>query len=57
MTGCCILFSEKLAKFYIGSTHDDVENRLQKHNLKTYGNQRLGLELPKNRKPFFISNI
>ena len=37
---CYILFSEKLNMFYIGSTHDEVESRLQKHNNHSYGTHR-----------------
>ena len=40
MNACYILFSEKLLKFYIGSTHDDVESRLQSHISHKYGNHR-----------------
>ena len=40
MTGCYIIFSNKLNKFYIGATHEDVTLRIMKHNLGTYGKQR-----------------
>ncbi|MFO7827571.1 MAG: GIY-YIG nuclease family protein [Bacteroidales bacterium] len=36
---CYILFSKKLNKFYVGATHDSVEQRLEKHNEHVYGNQ------------------
>jgi len=32
-----ILFREKLAKFYIGACHDNLENRIIKHNNHTDG--------------------
>jgi len=37
---CYILFSEKLNKFYVGATHDEIEFRLQKHNKHSYGAHR-----------------
>jgi len=40
MTGCYILFSEKLNKFYIGVTQNDLEQRILKHNMATYGKNR-----------------
>ncbi len=36
---CYILFSKKLNKFYVGATHDNIEQRLEKHNEHSYGNQ------------------
>ena len=36
---CYILYSKKLNKFYTGATHDNVEQRLEKHNEHSYGNQ------------------
>ncbi|MCF8358973.1 MAG: GIY-YIG nuclease family protein, partial [Prolixibacteraceae bacterium] len=35
-----ILFSEKLNRFYVGSTHESIEQRLEKHNQHSYGNHR-----------------
>ena len=40
MIGCYILFSNKLNKFYIGVTQEDILSRIEKHNLRTYGKQR-----------------
>ena len=40
MIGCYILFSEKLNKFYIGATQEDVSLRIEKHNFGTYGKHR-----------------
>ena len=41
MKACCyILFSEKLGKFYIGATQDNLDNRIRKHNLYLYGSHR-----------------
>ena len=40
MVGCYIIFSDKLNKFYIGATLEDVTLRIMKHNLGTYGKQR-----------------
>ena len=37
MTGCYILYSEKLCRFYIGVTQDDVAARIKKHNEAYYG--------------------
>lgn len=37
---CYILFSEQLQKFYVGATQDDVQNRIDKHNNKFYGQQK-----------------
>jgi putative endonuclease len=35
-----ILYSSNLNRFYIGSTQDDVQGRLAKHNEHTYGSHR-----------------
>ena len=40
MIGCYIIFSEKLKKFYTGSTQDDLEERIKKHNDGSYGGHR-----------------
>ena len=32
-----ILFSKKLNKFYIGATQESIEERINKHNTKSYG--------------------
>ena len=37
---CYILFSEKLGKFYIGATNEDIADRILKHNQAQYGNHR-----------------
>lgn len=39
MAGCYIIFSEKLNRFYIGATHEDVYLRIESHNLSQYGKQ------------------
>jgi putative endonuclease len=40
MSGCYIIFSQKLSKFYIGVTQEDVHLRLEKHNSHDYGEHR-----------------
>ena len=40
MPFCYIIHSQKLNKFYIGATNESVDNRIKKHNDKTYGNHR-----------------
>jgi putative endonuclease len=40
MIGCYIIFSDKLNKFYIGATQEDVSLRIEKHNLGTYGKHK-----------------
>ncbi len=40
MIGCYIIYSEKLNKFYIGATHEDVSIRIENHNLCSYGKHR-----------------
>ncbi len=35
---CYILFSQKLNRFYIGATADSLENRIEKHLSKAFGN-------------------
>ncbi len=37
MTGCYIIFSQKLGKFYIGITQEDVHLRFENHNSNEYG--------------------
>lgn len=37
---CYILYSKSLNAFYVGSTHETVEQRLDKHNNHQYGNHR-----------------
>ena len=40
-TPCCyIIYSTKLNRFYTGSVHDNLENRLQKHLNHSYGKVR-----------------
>lgn len=43
MAGCYILKSEKLGKFYVGVTNDDVQQRLSKHNQGFYGKNKYTL--------------
>ena len=40
MVGCYIIHSEKLNKFYIGVTQDDLNSRIKKHNEGFYGKHR-----------------
>jgi putative endonuclease len=40
MTGCYILYSQKLAKYYVGATQEDVLSRIEKHNNHMYGEHR-----------------
>jgi len=40
MTGCYIIRSEKLKRYYIGATQEDVTNRIEKHNNGSYGKNR-----------------
>jgi putative endonuclease len=40
MAYCYILHSDKLNKFYIGVTNDEIEYRIDKHNNQAYGNHR-----------------
>jgi len=40
MVGCYILFSDKLNKFYVGATQEDVSKRIEKHNQSSYGKHR-----------------
>ena len=37
MSGCYIIFSKLLNRFYIGATHHGVDERLEKHNVHIYG--------------------
>ncbi len=40
MSGCYVLKSEKLRRFYVGATNDDVQQRLSKHNQGFYGKNK-----------------
>ncbi len=40
MICCYILFSKKLNGFYTGVSQDDLQERILKHNLHTYGTHR-----------------
>jgi putative endonuclease len=41
MENCCyILYSKSLCKFYIGACHDNLDDRIIKHNAHFYGNHR-----------------
>lgn len=44
MAGCYILKSEKLGKFYVGVTNDDVQQRLSKHNQGFYGKEQIHID-------------
>ena len=37
---CYILFSETLQKFYVGASHEAIDQRLEKHNQHSYGEHR-----------------
>ncbi|MCE4563554.1 GIY-YIG nuclease family protein [Maribellus sp. CM-23] len=37
---CYILFSKRLNSFYIGVTHESIEQRIEKHNNHVYGKHR-----------------
>ncbi|MCU0328782.1 MAG: GIY-YIG nuclease family protein [Chitinophagales bacterium] len=37
MIGVYIIYSHKIDTFYIGITHEDIEERIQKHNIAFYG--------------------
>lgn len=37
MTGCYIIFSSKLCRYYISATQEDLSQRILKHNESTYG--------------------
>jgi putative endonuclease len=37
---CYILYSQKLNKFYVGDTTNDVSDRIKKHNTAEYGKHR-----------------
>lgn len=37
---CYILYSQKLNKFYVGVTADDVSDRIKKHNTAEHGKHR-----------------
>lgn len=39
-SSCYILYSKRLNTFYVGATHETVEQRLDKHNNHQYGNHR-----------------
>ena len=40
MDSCYIIFSKTLNRFYIGVCHDDLEERIKKHNEHSYGSNR-----------------
>ncbi|MHB9140412.1 MAG: GIY-YIG nuclease family protein [Paludibacter sp.] len=40
MVGCYIIFSDKLNKFYIGATQEEISLRIEKHNQGGYGKHR-----------------
>lgn len=40
MNSCYIIFSKKLNRFYIGVCHDDLTERIKKHNDHSYGLHR-----------------
>ena len=37
---CYILYSKILNRYYVGATHENVEERLEKHNKHGYGKHR-----------------
>ncbi|MFZ5553095.1 MAG: GIY-YIG nuclease family protein [Bacteroidota bacterium] len=37
---CYILFSKKLNRYYVGACHNDLSERIKKHNEHFYGNLR-----------------
>lgn len=40
MANCYILFSEKLNKYYIGTTSKNVDARIEEHNMNHYGDAK-----------------
>ena len=40
MTGCYIIHSDKLSRYYIGATQEDANSRLDKHNNGSYGKSK-----------------
>jgi putative endonuclease len=40
MAFCYVLYSQSLDRFYIGCTHDEIGNRLEKHLSKVYGEKK-----------------
>jgi len=41
MSACCyIIFSQKLNHFYTGTCHENLTERIRKHNDHSYGNHR-----------------
>lgn len=40
MNYCYIIFSKKLNRFYIGACHNDLVERIAKHNSHEYGNHK-----------------
>jgi putative endonuclease len=40
MIGCYIIHSEKLNRYYVGATQDNVTSRIDKHNNSSYGKQK-----------------
>ena len=64
MKACCyILYSKQTGKYYTGACHDDLAERIKKHNLHEYGKHRytpiasdweLYLELPAKDYPHAI---
>jgi len=40
MTGCYIIYSKKLKRYYVGVTQEDLEKRIEKHNRHAYGDHR-----------------
>ena len=37
MTGCYIIHSDTLQRYYIGATYENIESRLKNHNNGSYG--------------------
>ena len=40
MTGCYIIHSDKLSRYYIGATQEDANSRLDKHNNGSSGKSK-----------------
>jgi putative endonuclease len=40
MNGCYIIHSDKLNRYYVGSTQDEVTSRIEKHNNASYGRRK-----------------
>ena len=43
---CYILYSQSIGKFYIGASHDPIEERLEKHNSGFYDDKWTAQGIP-----------